>query len=406
MKIKRLPEDFCVQELTDVAPAKSGEFALYRLNKRGLGTPEAAQAIVRRWKLSDAQLSFGGLKDKHAVTTQFLTIQRGPRRGLRQTHLELAYLGQADHPFTSQDIRGNHFEIVVRDLAGGGVDHAAAELAGVARDGLPNYFDDQRFGSLGATGEFAGRAWADGDYERAIWLALADANPLDRPHDRAEKEWLRAHWGDWARAAEPIHSAPRARVIAYLRDRPGDFRGAIARIPPSLRSLYLAAFQSDLWNRMLAELLRERCRPEQLVTVRLRPGPVPFDVSLDPALHQALAATELPYPSARLHLEPGPLLSLVERTLAQQGLELRQLRVKYPRDSFFAKGSRPARFDVKGLNHHADRDDLHEGRRKLTLAFDLPRGCYATLLVKRLAATSPESGGVDAADELETHEEP
>ena len=56
----------------------------------------------------------------------------------------------------------------------------------LARDGVPNYFDDQRFGSLGASGEFIAKPWCLGDYERALWLALAEHNPHDRPGDRAE----------------------------------------------------------------------------------------------------------------------------------------------------------------------------------------------------------------------------
>jgi tRNA pseudouridine13 synthase len=57
MKVKRLPEDFRVEELTDVRPGPAGEFALYRLTKSGLGTPEAVDAILRRWKLPRRRFS-------------------------------------------------------------------------------------------------------------------------------------------------------------------------------------------------------------------------------------------------------------------------------------------------------------------------------------------------------------
>ena len=97
----------------------------------------------------------------------------------------------------------------------------------------------------------------------------------------------------------------------------------------------------------------------------------------------------MPLPSARLHLEQGPLLDLYERVLAEQGLSLRELRVKYPRDSFFSKGERQA--IVKPENLRIDRrgdDDLNPGRQRLTLEFILPRGAYATILVKRLTIAS------------------
>jgi tRNA pseudouridine13 synthase len=80
----------------------------------------------------------------------------------------------------------------------------------------------------------------------------------------------------------------------------------------------------------------------------------------------------------------APLLKLITDVLGEFGLELRQLRVKYPRDSFFSKGSRAAAVPVAPLEaQHAD-DDLYSGRKKLSLRFDLPRGSYATILVKRL----------------------
>ena len=62
MKLKRLPEDFQVEELTAFAPGPTGEFALYRLTKRGLGTPETIQAITRRWQVAIrvSRRRFGG----------------------------------------------------------------------------------------------------------------------------------------------------------------------------------------------------------------------------------------------------------------------------------------------------------------------------------------------------------
>ena len=78
MKLKQLPEDFFVEELTDAQPGDIGDFAFYRLEKRGWTTPDALQAIRHRWHLDLRRFSFGGLKDRHAHTVQYLTIWRGP----------------------------------------------------------------------------------------------------------------------------------------------------------------------------------------------------------------------------------------------------------------------------------------------------------------------------------------
>src|SRR5262245_11021287 len=104
MKLKQDPDDFQVEERTDVVPGEEGEFALYRLDKRGWTTPDALGVVRRRWDVHPRRLSFGGLKDRHAATSQYLTILHAPRRGLRQQNIELTYLGQVAEPYTSHQI--------------------------------------------------------------------------------------------------------------------------------------------------------------------------------------------------------------------------------------------------------------------------------------------------------------
>ncbi len=394
MKVKRLPEDFQVEEQTEFRPA-GGPFALYRLTKRSMGTPEVVAAICRRWNVARHQVSVGGLKDRHACTRQHLTIRSGPRRHLRQTSFDLEYLGQAPRPFESSDITANRFEVAMRDLSPRRLPAFEAVLADIARDGLPNYFDDQRFGSLGRAGVFVARPWCLGDYERTLFLALAEANEHDRPGERSQKELLRKHWGRWAEAAEALEASDRRAIVAQLVDAPGDFRGAFKRVGRDQRNLYLSAFQGHLWNRVLCSLLREVCRPEQLVAVALKPGDVLFPRDLDEPQRRLLAGLRIPYPSGRARFEP-PLRPHVDAALAESGLDLAKLRIRSPRDSFFAKGDRLAMVSPGGLASEAADDEQYPGRRKLLLRFDLPRGSYATILVKRLALAGLRAGA--AAD--------
>jgi tRNA pseudouridine13 synthase len=386
LKIKRLPEDFHVEELT-AAAVGGGPFALYRLTKRSIGTPEVVDEVVRRWKVPRHRISYGGLKDKHAVTVQFVTILNGPRRNLGQTNFELNYAGQRDKPFTPQDITGNRFNLVIRDLSTKALDAALEALPEIPTTGLPNYFDDQRFGSVGASGEFIAKSWCAGDYERALWLALADSHPDDRSDERRQKEILREHWGRWVECKAALDRSHRRSIVTYLADKPPerpDYRGAFARIKVDLRGLYLSAFQSCLWNRMLDRHLRSELPPDKLVDVPLKLGPAPFFRQLDSETAERLQAAQLPLPSSRLHLEPGPMHTLISDVVGEFGLELRQLRVKYPRDSFFSKGQRAAAIPIGNLLNESDADDLYPGRKKLVLKFDMPRGSYATILVKRL----------------------
>ena len=71
MKLKQQPEDFQVEELTDVVGSTVGPFAFYRLPNERRIMLDALQMIRRRWKIEHRRLSYGGLKDRHAQTVQF-----------------------------------------------------------------------------------------------------------------------------------------------------------------------------------------------------------------------------------------------------------------------------------------------------------------------------------------------
>jgi tRNA pseudouridine13 synthase len=384
MKLKCLPDDFQVEEQIAPLPQR-GPFALYTLTKTSLGTPEAIDAILSNWNLARGQVAYAGLKDRHALTTQFVTIKGGPRRGFRQTNLELKYVGQVARPLHAKDIAANRFAIVLRDLTESEVTRISQSLELIAKGGLPNYFDSQRFGSVGKSGQFIARQWCLGDYERALWLALAEENVHDRPEDRQQKQILRELWGKWPECKAALARSHRRSVVTYLADKPGDYKRALALVRQDLRSIYLAAFQSDLWNRCLASLLRSTCRPEQLTIMPIGPRELPFFAVLDDTQRSQLQAAVLPLPSARLHLEDGPLKQLLGAVLAEEGMELRQVRLKFPRDTFFSKGERPALFLPRDMSTDTGNDELYGSRRKVTLRFDLPRGSYATILIKRIA---------------------
>jgi tRNA pseudouridine13 synthase len=152
-----------------------------------------------------------------------------------------------------------------------------------------------------------------------------------------------------------------------------------------LKTLYLSAYQSYLWNRCLSRWLELHCRPEQLFEVKLRIGPVWFYRGLTDKQRQTLRDLQIPYLSARLKLaEDHPLQPIIADVLAAEKITLRQLRLRHFRKPFFSRGERPAIFFPQDLRYQLGEDELNAGQRKLYLEFILPRGCYATMLIKRI----------------------
>ncbi|MBP3956552.1 tRNA pseudouridine(13) synthase TruD [Gemmata sp. G18] len=390
MKLKQQPEDFRVEELTDTVPADAGDFALYRLDKTGWTTPDALAAIRRRWQLDLRRLSYGGLKDRHAVTSQHITVFRGAKRSLSHERVTLTYLGQCAEPFTAANIRANRFTIALRSLSASAVTHAEGALREVAGAGLPNYFDDQRFGSVGEAEEFVAKEMVFGRFERALWLALAAPYEFDRADAKREKATLIEFWGKWPECQAKLPKGHARSLVSYLAAHPTDFKGAVARLRPELQGLYLSAYQSYLWNKMLAAWLTSTLGAENLTTVELKLGRVPAPVRVLEEHRAAWESLTLPLPSARVKPDANaPWLPTVEEMLKAEGLTLAELKVKGMQKPFFSKGDRAASVRPENLSHTAEADELNRGRRKLVLRFDLPRGSYATMLVKRVTSPSP-----------------
>jgi len=389
MKLKRQPEDFQVEELPLVEGGERGRFGYYRLTKRGIGTLEAIEAIRRRWNLSGRQISYGGLKDRHAVTIQYLTILDGPAQGFHEGNLDLEPVGRLSHPYGPNQFRGNRFTVVLRDLSVEKAKAARVALEELPRDGLPNYFDDQRFGSVGYDGDFIGRAWLVGDYEKALRLAIAEPNASDRPDAKLEKTILRETWGDWAEAKARLPRSHARSLVTYLVDHPTDFRGAFARLRRELRSLYFSAFQSHLWNLELARLIERTTHPDQRAVVEFKVASLPIHRGLDVEQAALLTAARLPLPASRTPLpEAGAVRDAVLEVVSGFGLAWEDLRVKHLKDVFFSKGVRAALFFAENLTHSTEPDDLYPARKKITLGFELPKGAYATLVVKRVTDAS------------------
>ncbi|MBX7102960.1 MAG: tRNA pseudouridine(13) synthase TruD [Gemmataceae bacterium] len=389
MKLKQTPDDFQVTELTAVSPS-AGPFALYELEKRGWTTPDALASVRSRWKIDFRRLSYGGLKDRHAFTRQHFTIFRGPQKGLVHHDVSVRYLGQINRPFTSADIEANQFQITLRKLSETAAAAATARASEVARFGVPNYFDDQRFGSTDGE-EFAARLMVLGRYEDALRLALAGDYVHDKSAVKREKATLLKHWSNWAECKSALERGHARSIVDYLVHHPTDFKGAVARLRPELQGLYLSAYQSFLWNRMLAAFVSAVVPADRTMMLKLKLARVPAASFLSETELGQLSC-ELPLPSARLKLEPdSPWHPIIEAALADQGFSLSAMKLPGLREPFFSKGSRPAWVMPARFSAEPGADELHAGYSRLRLGFELPRGSYATIVVKRLTQSVPDS---------------
>ena len=115
LKIKSLPQDFVVEEVSQL-PLKGGNFAIYRLEKTRIGTLEALSQLAATWNIPRSQIGYCGLKDRHAITTQLISINHGPEQSTAAETWHIDFIGKAKSELTAKHLSGNQFTVVIRDL--------------------------------------------------------------------------------------------------------------------------------------------------------------------------------------------------------------------------------------------------------------------------------------------------
>lgn len=384
MKLRRLVDDFRVTEVNSLPIGRSGTYAVYELEKTGWTTLDALSHFSRTINLPRRNIAHAGLKDRHAVTRQIVTIRNGPRRSWNEESLSLTYLGQAPRETRSSDITGNRFILVVRSLPPGDQTRLEQTLTELRATGMPNYFDDQRFGSWYAGHGFIGEAWVREDYEKALWLTFAEHHPDDDSAERRQKAILRDNWKDWQTCKQLLDRSHRRSIVTYLCDKPADFKGAWGIVNGDLRGLFLSALQSDLWNRMVSQWMQENSPEDLLIRVPLKTGPVNFPRQFPIEQTAELQQKAFPLPSSRVKRDEEPDAAWMESTLKSLGWSFAELKVKFPRDRFFSRARRPVWVPLSDLNWSFAPDELDSDRICVTLSFTLPAGSYATIFIKCL----------------------
>jgi tRNA pseudouridine13 synthase len=118
--------------------------------------------------------------------------------------------------------------------------------------------------------------------------------------------------------------------------------------------------------------------------VDLKVAELPFPVDLDASTVELFRNLSIPLPASRNAEPVGPLGDAAREVLEEFSLSWTELRVRYLKDVFFSKGTRPAFLYPRELKTSRSDDELHPGRSSVTLSFELGKGSYATILVKRL----------------------
>lgn len=257
------PEDFRVDEIDAFAASGEGEHLLLTIEKRGLTTAEAVRRIAAWAGVPESAIGHAGLKDRHAVTRQRLSVwlpgREDPDPSTQDSEaLRIIEAHRHSRKLPRGALAGNRFHLVLREVSG---NRAAIEerLGAIAAQGVPNYFGEQRFGRSGdnvaqALAMFAGRRVKR--EERSLLLSAARSELFNRVLARRVRDgdWNVALDGDVFMLAgthsvfgpEPLDDRIRERIAGFDIDPTGPMwgRGAL-RTSDAVLALETAAMSAD-----------------------------------------------------------------------------------------------------------------------------------------------------------------
>uniref|UniRef100_A0A383W6L3 TRUD domain-containing protein n=1 Tax=Tetradesmus obliquus TaxID=3088 RepID=A0A383W6L3_TETOB len=238
--------------------------------KENTDTQAALGVVARMLHCQPRSFGFAGTKDKRGVTTQWVTAFKvspaklaalNPRlRGIKLGNFEFA----ASHLSLGQ-LGGNRFKLLMRDVSSSDEQHIAATVSELRSKGFLNYFGLQRFGIGAVPTHRVGAALLRGEWQGAVRLVMQGG-----PGERREYRQARALYmeqGDIQGALKVLPTslvAERAVLQGLARHGSTAYLTALQGIPRTLRSMYMHAWQSWLWNRAASERFR-RYGAEQAV---------------------------------------------------------------------------------------------------------------------------------------------
>lgn len=146
---KQRAEDFVVDEVPAYLPEGAGDYVFVRIEKIGLSAEQLASHLARCLKIAHQDVGTAGMKDRHAVTRQWVSV---PARcepelpAFQHEQIKLLEWKRHKNKLRTGHLRGNRFSILIREPAPDALARSEAIASRLRQTGVPNYFGDQRFG--------------------------------------------------------------------------------------------------------------------------------------------------------------------------------------------------------------------------------------------------------------------
>ncbi len=370
---RNLPEGI-IEEMNIPENIENKQFLHLTMQKANFDVQNVVKGLALNQKCGKNRIGFAGLKDKRGITSQRISIFEPNIEQLKkfkQNMIKLFDFYWYDTKIDLGDLKGNFFTLIIRDidLSKEEIEEIFYKFKEQIKDGIPNYFGEQRFGGIRQVTHKVGKLLFQGELKEAVLLYLSATHEKEKEDIKEARELAKQEkYNEAFKKFQGMEFRYERAILNSLIKEPNDFVKAFQQLPKNLMILFPHAYQSYLFNKYLDLRISKG-----LFNTKLND-----DVIIDNEIQGPLFGFEY-------NITEGKNGELIKQVLLDEQIDLDFFKVKnFPQMS--VQGSnRNISLQINDLQLLEIKDDeFFPEKRSLKISFSLIKNSYATTVLNEL----------------------
>jgi tRNA pseudouridine13 synthase len=400
--IRQQIEDFVVDEITNRVETTNGKYLIVELAKRNWDTHHLVRELSRILRISQDRFGWAGTKDRRAFTKQRISIWDMSEEELARVRLkdvELTPVGRSNKKISLGDLWGNRFKITIRDIVLP-VDETLEMVKNTTRElekGAPDFFGVQRFGENRPVTHVVGEAMVNGNFKEAALTYISRPFPHESEDIRQARKYVQ-DTGNFKTGLKmyPLRLQFERAMMNYLIAHPDDHPGAFRVLSPNLQKMFLHAYQSYIFNIILSRRIAAGMSINEAYegdvvcfknamgmpdTSRLQKVTADNIEGINNLISRGRAFVTAPLIGYDTQFSEGRQGEIEKEVIRELNIDIQGFKVPEMPD-IASKGLRREIVLPVRPEFSVTEDDVNAGKTKVELEFTLPRGSYATVILR------------------------
>lgn len=399
-QIRTKYEDFYVEEIPESEPSGEGPNTWFFIEKIGRETLDVVLDVAQELHVDRKRMGFAGMKDKRAVTRQWLCVANSEAEQIKKLEdklykVKILKIMQNEKKLRIGQLIGNKFRLIIRETEDPEADAETARevLAELTKKGVPNYFGWQRFGKNRPNTHVVGKMLLENDLKKVVDAYIGNPYPEEPEHIKEVRQMYEDGYLE-----ESLESMPRGMryekmmlktLLKEMKKKNVDnvdsldeksFKKAIESLPKPLKRMFVHAYQSYLFNKAVSERTKlgiDKYVEGDIIIDNEEHLVHEFGDEINKRIKNFEIHPTSPLFGSKVPLADGKLGEMEQKILDDEGVTLEEFKVpKMPR--LGSHGLRRAmRFKIWDVSAKA----ADEG---VLVEFSIPKGCYATAVLREV----------------------